>query len=60
MDEELSPNNIKLIRIALTKLSESVDKDSESYDMFLLEIHRINFVLDNIEKLSKEFDPILN
>lgn len=50
---DLSINNIKLIKHALFKLSESLNPQSEGYENMLLEIHRINYVLDNKAKLNK-------
>ncbi len=57
---DFSLNHIKLIKHALFRLSESLDPNSEGYEMMLLDIHRINYILDNKAELSKPTDqPII-
>jgi|APSaa5957512535_1039671.scaffolds.fasta_scaffold30435_6 hypothetical protein len=51
--DDLSINNIKLIKHALFRLSESMSPESEGYESLLLDIHRINYVLDNKAELNK-------
>ena len=50
--DELSPNNIKLIKYALQKLSEQTNPETDGYEHMLLDIHRINYKLDNHSKLT--------
>ena len=50
--DDLSDNNIKLIKYALKKLAESTDPKSENYEHILLDIHRITYKLDNHSQLT--------